>query len=65
MGKHCANMFNHTGALSVGTKTSEINNRGSIDALTIAGAASALGIKDIMATPKQLNVAAPSSNVNI
>ena len=51
--------------MSVGTNTSEINNNGSIDALTIAGAASALGIKDIIATPKQLNVAAPSNKVSM
>ena len=42
--------------------TSDINNSGRIEAFTIAGEASALGIKDVTAMPRLQNVAVPSSS---
>ena len=47
------------GALYIGKNMSEIKNKGSIDAFTIAGAASILGISDVKAIPRVEKVADP------
>ena len=39
---------------------SDINNSGRMEAFTIAGEASALGIKDVIAIPRLQNVAVPN-----
>ena len=50
------------GALCIGMNTSDINNSGRIEAFTIAGEASALGIRDVTAMPRLQNVAVPNSS---
>ena len=47
------------GALYIGKNISDMKNKGSIDALTIAGAASILGINDVKAIPRVEKVADP------
>ena len=62
-GKKSATRVSHSGASAVSMKTPEMNNRGRIEKFTIAGAASALGTTDVMASPSAENVAAPTSTV--
>jgi hypothetical protein len=47
------------GALYIGKNIPEIKNKGSIDAFTIAGAASMLGISDVKAIARVEKVADP------
>lgn len=63
IGNTWAMVFNQFGALSIGMNTSDMKSNGSTVAFTMAGAASALGIKEVTAMPKQLNVAVPTIKV--
>ena len=56
-------VISHPGALFSGIKTSEIKSNGSIDAFTIAGEASALGIAAVIAKPSILKHMAPTPTV--
>src|SRR5689334_21004554 len=58
-GKMAAKWCSQAGALDVGMKTLEMNIRGSMEALMIAGAASALGTKELTANPRLVKQAAP------
>ena len=53
----------HCGPSSMGMNTPERNSRGRIEALTTAGAASALGMNPVRASPRAQNEAPPTSMV--
>src|SRR5216683_2359152 len=61
IGKILETRSNHAGGLLSGTKTFEMNRRGNTDALTMAGAASEVGITLVTATPSAQNAAAPTT----
>ena len=64
-GKMSAKVVSQPGASSNGMKTSETNSSGSIEALTTAGDASALGMTVTMAKPRAQKVAAPTIRVTM
>lgn len=63
-GKILATVVSHAGAFCSGTNTSDMNKSGRIDALTMAGDESPLGMTVVIDNPRTEKVAAPIMSVN-